>query len=179
LGLLEAFNLLKKMNSGATLLFRNTDMNDSELSKQYYKEAIHYIGKNNLDNSTRTIGVLKENEHIHSLENASVIISLAPSDGTPVTILEAMALGKIVVCGRINSLEKLIIDGKTGFLVDLNNPKEIAEKLYYIEQNLQVLQNEIGQNARKFVEQHANIHREVDIYVSKFEEFASPSTNKS
>ncbi|MDP4914451.1 MAG: glycosyltransferase, partial [Saprospiraceae bacterium] len=103
-------------------------------------------------NLTSTIGVLSENEHIKSFENASVIISLAPSDGTPVTILEAMALGKIVVCGRINSLEKLIDDGKTGFLVDINNPEEIAQKLYYIEQNFLVLQREIGQNARKFVE---------------------------
>jgi glycosyltransferase involved in cell wall biosynthesis len=90
-----------------------------------------------------------------------------------------MALGKIVVCGRINSLEKLIDDGKTGFLVDINNPEEIAQKLYYIEQNFLVLQREIGQNARKFVEQHANIHREVDVYVSKFEEFASLSKNIS
>jgi glycosyltransferase involved in cell wall biosynthesis len=179
LGLLEAFNLLKKMNSGATLLFRSTDVNDSDISRQYYKEALDFIEKNNLNNSTDIIGVLSENDHIKSLENTSVIISLAPSDGTPVTILEAMALGKIVVCGRINSLEKLIDDGKTGFLVDINNPEEIAQKLYYIEQNFGVLQKEIGQNARKFVEQYANIHREVDVYVSKFEELASSSKNIS
>ena len=179
LGLLEAFEELKNLDSKATLLFRNTDLNDSRASKQYFSEACHYIERNNLNNSTSTIGVLSENEHIKSLENTSVIISLAPSDGTPVTILEAMALGKIVVCGRINSLEKLIEDGKTGFLVDINNPEEIAQKLYYIEQNFQVLQKEIGQNARRFVEQHANIHREVDVYVSKFEEFASSSKTLS
>ena len=179
LGLLESFKALKNLNSKATLLFRNTDLNDSEISRQYFKEALDFIEKNNLNNSTDTIGVLSENDHIKSLENTSVIISLAPSDGTPVTILEAMALGKIVVCGRINSLEKLIDDGKTGFLVDINNPEEIAQKLYYIEQNFLVLQKEIGQNARKFVEQHANIHREVDVYVSKFEEFASSSKTNS
>ena len=179
MGLLESFKALKNLNSKATLLFRNTDMNDSDVSRQYFKEALDFIEKNNLNNSTSTIGVLSENDHIKSLENAAIIISLAPSDGTPVTILEAMALGKIVVCGRINSLEKLIDDGKTGFLVDINNPEEIAQKLYYIEQNFLVLQKEIGQNARKFVEQYANIHREVDVYVSKFEEFASPSKNIS
>ena len=179
LGLLEAFKALKNLNSKATLLFRNTDLNDSDVSRQYFKEALHFIERHNLNNSTDTIGVLAENEHIKSLENASVIISLAPSDGTPVTILEAMALGKIVVCGRINSLEKLIDDGKTGFLVDINNPEEIAQKLYYIEQNFLVLQKEIGQNARKFVEQHANIHRELDVYVSKFEEFISSSKTNS
>lgn len=179
LGLLESFKALKNLNSKATLLFRNTDLNDSEISRQYYNEALDFIEKNNLNNSTDIIGVLSENDHIKSLENTSVIISLAPSDGTPVTILEAMALGKIVVCGRINSLEKLIDDGKTGFLVDINNPEEIAQKLYYIEQNFLVLQKEIGQNARKFVEQYANIHREVDIYVSKFEEFVSPSIKLS
>ena len=179
MGLLESFKALKNLNSKATLLFRNTDLNDSEISRQYYKEALDFIEKNNLNNSTDTIGVLSENDNIKSLENTSVIISLAPSDGTPVTILEAMALGKIVVCGRINSLEKLIEDGKTGFLVDINNPEEIAQKLYYIEQNFLVLQKEIGQNARKFVEQHANIHREVDVYVSKFEELVSSSRKLS
>jgi glycosyltransferase involved in cell wall biosynthesis len=179
LALLEAFKALKNLNSKATLLFRNTDMNDSEISKDYFKKALDFIEKNNMNNSTSTIGVLSENDHIKSLENASVIISLAPSDGTPVTILEAMALGKIVVCGRINSLEKLIDDGKTGFLVDINNPEEIAQKLYYIEQNFLVLQKEIGQNARKFVEQRANIYREVDVYVSKFEELASSSKTLS
>jgi glycosyltransferase involved in cell wall biosynthesis len=179
LALLEAFKALKNLNSKATLLFRNTDMNDSEISREYFKKALDFIEKNNMNNSTSTIGVLSENDHIKSLENASVIISLAPSDGTPVTSLEAMALGKIVVCGRINSLEKLIDAGKTGFLVDINNPEEIAQKLYYIEQNFLVLQKEIGQNARKFVEQRANIYREVDVYVSKFEELASSSKTLS
>jgi hypothetical protein len=41
------------------------------------------------------------------------------------------------------------------------------------------LQKEIGQNARKFVEQYANIHREVDIYVSKFEEYTDFSNTSS
>lgn len=179
LGLLEAFKELKKFESNASLLFRNTDLNDSWIAKQYYAEVCHFIEINNLKDATKTISVLLEEDHIKSLEKASVIISLAPSDGTPVTILEAMALGKIVVCGRITSLEKLIDDGKTGFLVDINNPEEIAQKLYFIEQNFTVLQKEIGQNARRFVEQHANIHREVDVYVSKFEEFASSSKTLS
>jgi len=167
LGLLHAFNLLTKLNLHATLLFRNTDMNDSKVALDYLKEANRLIQKNNIADRVKTIGVLSEKDHIKSLENSSVIISLAPSDGTPVTILEAMALGKIVVCGRINSLEKLIDDGKTGFLVDLNNPNEIAGKLHYIYQNFENLEKYIGQNARKFVEENANIHKEIEIYIEK------------
>jgi glycosyltransferase involved in cell wall biosynthesis len=167
LGLLHAFYIYTGLNTQATLLFRNTDMNDSKLAFDYLQEANGLIQKYKIADRVKTIGVLSEKEHIKSLEKASVIISLAPSDGTPVTILEAMALGKIVVCGRINSLEKLIDDGKTGFLVDLNNPNEIAEKLNYIYQNFENLEIYIGQNARKFVEQKANIHKEIEIYIDK------------
>jgi hypothetical protein len=51
--------------------------------------------------------------------------------------------------------------------VDLNKPEEIAEKLNYIFQNFENLEKYIGQNARKFVEENANIHKEIEIYIEK------------
>lgn len=97
LGILNAFKELTKINDNSFLQFRDSDLNDSELSKNYFSEIFDFIKLNQLNDKIQTIGVLSESEHVKSLMNASVIISLAPSDGTPVTILEAMALGKIVV----------------------------------------------------------------------------------
>jgi glycosyltransferase involved in cell wall biosynthesis len=56
------------------------------------------------------------------------VISVSPSthDGTPNTLLEAMACGCFPIAGDIESLREWITTGVNGLLVDPTNPHEIA-----------------------------------------------------
>lgn len=48
---------------------------------------------------------------------------------SPITMVEALAGGKAVVAGKIGGIPEFIEDGKTGFLVEYNNPDMYADRI--------------------------------------------------
>jgi 1,2-diacylglycerol 3-alpha-glucosyltransferase len=62
-------------------------------------------------------------------KSVNLFITPSTSEVMPISILEAMASGIPVVAVKKSGLEEIVIDGKTGFLIQ-DNPKKIAEKVY-------------------------------------------------
>lgn len=53
-------------------------------------------------------------------------------DGIPVAILEAMAMGKLVVTTRAGGIPEAVIDGQTGLLITTESDKEISKRIINI-----------------------------------------------
>lgn len=69
------------------------------------------------------------------------------------SLLEAMALGCLIVGSRTAPVEEVLIDGRNGLLVDFFNPKEIARKIVQALENPERFSNlrlQAFQDARKF-----------------------------
>ncbi|MFC2042634.1 glycosyltransferase family 4 protein [Chloroflexota bacterium] len=60
---------------------------------------------------------------------SSVVISPSTHDGTPNTLLEAMACGCLPIVGDIESLREWITPGFNGLLIDPNDPQNMAEAI--------------------------------------------------
>jgi len=60
---------------------------------------------------------------------ADIFVLPSLSEGFPVTLLEAMASGLPIVTTRVGGLPDIIKDGENGFLVEPENPQQIADKL--------------------------------------------------
>ncbi|MCK4897603.1 MAG: glycosyltransferase family 4 protein [Anaerolineales bacterium] len=60
---------------------------------------------------------------------AQVTTSITTHDGTPNTLLEALACGCFPIVGDIESLREWIMDGVNGFLVDPSDPKALAQAI--------------------------------------------------
>ena len=58
-----------------------------------------------------------------------VVVLSSLSEGTPVTIIEAMAKTRPVVAPRITALPEMVIDGQTGFLFEPGSAKDLTTKL--------------------------------------------------
>jgi glycosyltransferase involved in cell wall biosynthesis len=58
-----------------------------------------------------------------------VVVSPTTHDGTPNTLLEAMACGCFPVVGDLESLREWINPGVNGMLVDLSHPQALAESI--------------------------------------------------
>lgn len=61
-------------------------------------------------------------------------VTLSPSvhDGTPNTLLEAMACGSVPIAGDIASLREWVTDGKNGLLIDPTDPSALAGALRHV-----------------------------------------------
>ena len=104
-------------------------------------DAVHFIGFSN---------------NIASLLKASDVFVL-PSryEGMPNALLEAMAMGKA------NGAPELVEDGKTGFLVDSDNPEHIFQKLKVILSN-EALRLSMEKEALSRVKENFTINKMTD-----------------
>lgn len=85
------------------------------------------IKKYNLQNNVQMIGYcthLQDYQHI-----SDVLVSCSRREGLPLNIVEAMLSGTPVVATGNRGHRDLIKEGKTGFLVNYNDEKAMAEKV--------------------------------------------------
>lgn len=97
-------------------------------------------------------GRLSKQEWIALSEQYDIFISTTNFDNTPVSVIEAMALGLPVVSTKVGGVPYLIEHGKTGILV----PKGDAEAMCHEIKKLltdHALSSELSANARKKAEQ--------------------------
>ena len=107
--------------------------------------------KNNLDN-VKFLGHKSGVELREEYKNC--IASVVPSywyEAFGLVIAEAFSFGKPVIGSNIGAIPELVEDGKTGFLVKPGSSQDIADKIQYLSDNID-LSREMGKNARQKAE---------------------------
>ncbi|MEM1989653.1 MAG: glycosyltransferase [Candidatus Bathyarchaeia archaeon] len=87
-----------------------------------------------------------------------VVVPSTQPDPFPMVVLEAMAACKPVVATAHGGPVEMIVDGYTGFLVPLDSPQIMAERLLQLAKNPQ-LRESMGKHGRKRVEDLFSIRR--------------------
>jgi glycosyltransferase involved in cell wall biosynthesis len=101
-----------------------------------------------------------------------LIMPILPTDtdnGTT-SILEAMAMGKTVICSKVKGQADVIVDGETGFFVPQGDVNALKEKIEYLWSHPDVAA-EMGRKARLFVEKN---HR-LENYVNQVKDIVAES----
>lgn len=94
-------------------------------------EALVKLAKETgLKNVTFT-GRVDNKEIYHYLDKADIILSTPIVDNMPVSLLEAMNAGLLVISSNVGGVPYMITNGRTGLLFDSNNDKELAEKMLW------------------------------------------------
>lgn len=70
-------------------------------------------------------GELKE----ELLKKSQLFILPSYNEGLPMAILEAMSYGIPIISTDVGSISEAVIEGVTGYLVKINSPKEISQKI--------------------------------------------------
>ena len=70
-------------------------------------------------------------------------------DMSPLTLLEAQLMEKPVIATDVGGIPELMINGKTGFLIEKNNPKDLEEKIILILK--EITTQKMGSEGKKFV----------------------------
>lgn len=86
------------------------------------------------------------------VKNAACCILPTRIDNLPNTVLESMALGKVVISSDKTSVEQLITDGHNGFLTKVDDGKGLLEKVDYFMSLSQDEREKIEQQAKRRTE---------------------------
>lgn len=91
-----------------------------------WKHAEQWIQRYGVSSSVTLTGSLTSTEMAELFNLASVSVSPAEHDGTPNTLLEAMACGCFPVCGDLPAIREWIHAGENGLLFDPADPEALA-----------------------------------------------------
>ncbi len=90
-----------------------------------------------------------------------VYFSSSVFEGLPLAVLEAMATKLPVVATRVGGVPEVVLESKTGFLVDPNHPEESAAKICELLPN-ERMRREFGSAGRAVIEQQFSMKRMMD-----------------
>ena len=93
------------------------------------KEALDWVEKLGLRRNVTLLPLVSQQQLWKEFARSAISASISTHDGTPNTLLEAMALGCLPVCGDIESIREWVIPGENGLLVDPADPQALAEAL--------------------------------------------------
>lgn len=97
--------------------------------------------------------MLDESECIEIYSGASVFVCPSIYEPFGIINLEAMACEVPVVASAVGGIKEIVVDGKTGFLIEPSKPKLLAQKVNEILSNRKLAET-LGKNGRKRVEKH-------------------------
>jgi glycosyltransferase involved in cell wall biosynthesis len=117
--LLDAVAALRERGVDALLLLVGDGSDRERL-----EERAHELG---LARSCLFLGYQEDVAAWYAICDAVVLTSA--SEGTPVTIIEALAAGRPVVASRVGGVPDVVDEGETGFLVGVGDTRAMAERL--------------------------------------------------
>ncbi|MFH1451632.1 MAG: glycosyltransferase family 4 protein [archaeon] len=98
---------------------------------------------------------------INILDKHAIFILPSKREGMPISLIEAMAREMVVISSNNDGGKEIIENGKNGFLFDIGNVEQLAEKLKLV---LEKIPKDMGENARTDVAKFAwsNLVNEIE-----------------
>ena len=137
-----------------------------EALKENKKIFLHIVGDGRERNSLEKLaeqlnisdfikfhGVLYKEKLLKIYQSSDVFLITSEYESFCMVVTEAMACGLPVIGTKVGFLPNLIRPGETGFLVELNNIKELKEKILFFTENREKAR-EFGSKARNFVQEN-------------------------
>jgi glycosyltransferase involved in cell wall biosynthesis len=92
-------------------------------------QASKWITQFGIGDKVDLLPVQTQQEMANLFRRSHISISITTHDGTPNSLLEAMACGCFPIAGDIPSIREWITEGENGFLVDPGDPKAVANSI--------------------------------------------------
>ena len=117
----------------------------------YKKELFELINRNGIGDKVKWTGFRVDIGNVMDSLDIVVFPSIAP-EAFPLSVLEAMSLGKPVIASSVGGVKEIIEDGVSGYLVEPNRPDQITEKILFLFQDQEIC-DRIGKKAREVIGQ--------------------------
>jgi len=125
------------------------------------KQIRSLVSEKQLSNFVKFIGQIPIDEMPYYLNASDVYVSTSLSDGTSLSLLEAMACALPVVVTEIPANKEWVIDGYNGFLAPPKNPNEVSKRVLTLLKKSHLSQ-EMGQKNISIAKNKANWEKNID-----------------
>jgi glycosyltransferase involved in cell wall biosynthesis len=115
----------------------------------YQKELFEITNRNGIGEKVKWTGFRADIGNVMDSLDIVVFPSIAP-EAFPLSVLEAMSLGKPVIASSVGGVKEIIEDGVSGLLVEPNRPDQITEKILFLFQDPEIC-DRIGKKAREVI----------------------------
>ena len=113
-----------------------------------------------ISDSVKFVGWIPHDELPKYLASSDVYVSTSLSDGTSISLLEAMACGLAPVVTDIPANQPWIKDGENGFLIPVKDHKMLATRITYLIKNAEI-RREFGKANRQIIQEKAEYETEM------------------
>lgn len=92
-------------------------------------QALAWVKEFGIENAVELLPALPHEKMGEVFRGAQIVVSPSIHDGTPNTLIEAMACGCFPVAGDLESIREWITHGQNGLLFNANDPQSIADAI--------------------------------------------------
>ena len=140
---INVFDAIKKEYPEATLCMVGPEKDGSLAEAKKYAEelglAVNFPGR------------LSKKDWVKLSENYDIFLNTTHFDNTPVSVIEAMALGLPIISTNVGGIPFLVEDKKTAILVNDGDEKKMTEEINFLIKNSQFA-NSLSHNSRELAE---------------------------
>jgi len=127
----------------------------------YLSELKLMIKALKIENNVLIVGPLYGEEKLEAYIDADVYVLPSKYETFPIGLLEAYSCGKPVVASRVGGLKDLVVDEKTGLLVEPGDVKQLQRSMLYLLNNYNKAK-EMSLKGRDIVRENFTIEKVVD-----------------
>lgn len=93
-----------------------------------------------------------------AIEDCAVYVLPSYREGTPRTVLEAMAMGRPIITTDAPGCRETVVNGENGYLVPVQNSEALYQKMVQLAESPELVQ-QMGQASRKMAEDKFDVHK--------------------
>jgi glycosyltransferase involved in cell wall biosynthesis len=142
----DVMNELRTESIDSSLTMAGVDKKDGALERT--RQRIDELG---LAASISLKGPVRKEDVPAFMNDCDIFMNTSSVDNAPVTLIEAMAAGALVVTTDVGGISRLVENGMNGILVQGNDPKGFAAAVRSLKENAE-LRGTLSENARKTAE---------------------------
>ena len=147
----------------AAVAMKNTDINADFFIAGRYKKNHAFSIKKSLYNeimesdAIEYLGAWDQNTFIKNIYDYHVFIFPSFGEGMPLTVLEAMASGRALICSKVPGCNECIQEGLNGYFCEAFSTKSLVEAINKIIDNQKAI-SDMGAYSRKIIEKEFELN---------------------
>lgn len=121
--------------------------------KNFRKKVEQKIIKENLEGKVKILGLCKDMPAAYAMSHLTICPSVKPEAFGRIAI-EAQAMKKVIIATKIGGSLETIIDGESGFLVEVGDVEKLAHLIDQVLETQSAKLREMGERGRKNIEEN-------------------------